>query len=313
MPPRKRPPVEPLRNKAPISSFIDQTSGGGEADSSPTAVPITKIQLPEKQPRHYFDPETLEHLAQSIKEYGILEPLLVRPLQKGTYELIAGERRLRAAQLIGLAEVPIIAHDLDDQQALQVALMENLQREDLNPVEETEGVLELLAIALSTSRDEVITLLGQANNARNRDQKLKDNVILQLEKVESVLAVIGKFTAESFRVNRLPLLNLPEDVLEKLRQGKLEYTKARAISRVKDDRQRKAILKDAIAKNLSLSQIKEQITALLEEEEEKQPETIQQQFSVIYKQIQKSKVWNDPKKQRKLEKIMSDLRSLLSE
>ncbi len=313
MPPRKRPPVEPLRNKAPIASFIDQSPEGIEEDRSPISVSLAKIQLPEWQPRHYFDPEKLEYLTQSIKEHGILEPLLVRPLNKGKYELIAGERRLKAAKMAGLTEVPIISRILDDQQALQVALMENLQREDLNPVEETEGILELLAIALSVPQGEVISLLRQASNARARDRDLKDNVILQLEKVESVLAIIGKFTAESFRVNRLPLLALPEDVLEELRQGKLEYTKARAIARVKDDGERKALLKDAIAKNLSLSQIKEQITALLKEEGEKQPETIQQQFSGIYKQIQKSKVWNDPKKQRKLEKIMSDLRALLDE
>jgi len=312
MPVRKRPQVEKLRHtEAPISTFLSQPQ---ISETTPTStIEISKIQLANKQPRRYFDPVKLTQLGDSIKEHGILEPLLVRPLVDGKYELVAGERRLRAAQQVGLTEVPIVTRELDDRQALQIALMENLQREDLNPVEETEGVLDLLALALDVSRDEIVSLLGQLNNAKTRDLELKDNVILQLEAIESVLAVIGKFTAESFRANRLPLLNLPKDVLTALRQGKLEYTKARAIARVKDNRQQKALLTDAINKDLSLSQIKERIAAIRAANEEEQPETIKQQFDNAYQQIKKSRVWDDPKKQRKLEKILAELWSLVEQ
>jgi ParB family transcriptional regulator, chromosome partitioning protein len=310
MPTRKRPQIEKLRNaEAPISSFLSQPIPG--EDISSLAVAITRIQLPKKQPRRYFDQSKLDQLAESIKEHGILEPLLVRAIPEGKYELVAGERRLRAAQQSGLIEVPIVVRELGDDQALQVSLIENLQREDLNPLEETEGILELLAFTLAISKSDVISLLSQVNNAKNRDRELKDNVILQIEKVESVLATVGKFNTESFRVNRLPLLNLPEDVLEALRQGKLEYTKARAISRVKGDKQRADLLEDAIAKNLSLSEIKEQIAVLLAADAKQKPENIKQQFDSTYQQIKKSKVWDDPKKQRKLEKILADLRSLV--
>lgn len=304
MPPRKRLPLEPLKN-APksVAAFLSEPS-------STTTAPIGKIRFPKKQPRRYFAPEKLDQLAASIKEHGILEPLLVRPLGTGEYELIAGERRIRAAQQVGLTEVPIVVHDLDDKQALQVALMENLQREDLNPVEETEGVLDLLAISLDVSRDDVISVLNQVNNAKIRDQSLKDNVILQLENIESVLAVVGKFTAESFRANRLPLLNLPDEVLAALRQGKIEYTKARAIARVKDAEQRKNLLEVTVAENLSLSEIKEKISELKASETEAELPSMKQKIDAAYQRFKKSKVWDNPKKQKKLEKILAELEAL---
>ena len=89
--------------------------------------------MPKKQPRRYFDPDRQAQLIKSVQEHGILEPLLVRPLADGLYELVAGERRYRAAQELGLKEVPVVIREFDDKQALQVALIENLQREDLNP------------------------------------------------------------------------------------------------------------------------------------------------------------------------------------
>ncbi|WP_245940007.1 ParB/RepB/Spo0J family partition protein [Stenomitos frigidus] len=101
-----------------------------------------------QQPRRYFDPEKLNQLAESIKQHGILEPLLVCFTAHGKYEIVAGERRYRAATMLGFTEVPVVIRDFSDQEALQVALIENLQREDLNPIEETEGILELVALRL---------------------------------------------------------------------------------------------------------------------------------------------------------------------
>jgi ParB family transcriptional regulator, chromosome partitioning protein len=124
-----------------VSAFL---SAPVEAAASINTVSISKIRLPSHQPRRYFDPEKLQQLTDSIKQHGVLEPLLVRPLQQGEYELVAGERRYRAAQAGGLEIVPITVRELSDQEAIQLALVENLQREDLNPIEETEGVLELL-------------------------------------------------------------------------------------------------------------------------------------------------------------------------
>ncbi|MTJ14712.1 ParB/RepB/Spo0J family partition protein [Anabaena sp. UHCC 0187] len=277
---------------------------------SPTAtVNIDKIRLPAQQPRRYFDPEKLSQLVQSVKEHGILQPLLVRAVN-GEFELVAGERRLRAAKAAGLTEVPIISKELSDHQTLQIALLENLQREDLNPIEETEGILELLCIELDVNSGEVISILNQVANAKRRNLELTENVSRQLEIVESVLQGVGRFTAESFRTSRLPLLNLPDDVLESLRQGQLEYTKARAVAKVKDEGERRGLLDKVINENLSLSEIK-QLVKELTPGKPTVKETLNAKYSEIGKRLKNAQVWEDAKKTKKLEKLLGDLEQLL--
>ncbi len=277
-----------------------------------TAAPINKIQTSSNQPRRYFDPGKMAQLVQSVKEHGILEPLLVRPLNSNEYELIAGERRLRAAVSAGLTEVPIIIKNFTDKQALQVALLENLQREDLNPVEETEGILELLSIELDVTTDQVVSILNQAANAKKRKLELTENVSRQLVLVESLLAGIGRFNAESFRTSRLPLLNLPADVLEALGSGTIEYTKARALARVGDEETRKQLLEDARAYNLSLNEIKRKIKEI---EQQSQPETpsIKDQVDSTFRKLKQSKVLDDPKKKAKVEKLLAQLQALMKD
>jgi ParB family chromosome partitioning protein len=277
---------------------------------SPTAtVNIDKIRLPAQQPRRYFDPEKLSQLVQSVKEHGILQPLLVRAVN-GEFELVAGERRLRAAKEAGLTEVPIITKELSDHQTLQIALLENLQREDLNPVEETEGILELLSIELDVNSGEVISILNQAANAKKRGLELTENVSRQLEIIESVLSGVGRFSAESFRTSRLPLLNLPDDVLETLRQGKIEYTKARAIAKLKDEGERRELLDKVLNENLSLSEIK-QLVKELTPGKTTPKETLNAKYSELGKRLKNAQVWEDAKKTKKLEKLLSDLEQLL--
>lgn len=290
-----------------FKKFIDDP----ESIQTPQEVPFQQIKLPPKrQARRYFDLERQAQLVQSIQEHGILEPLLVRPVDNENYELIAGERRYRAAETLGLQNVPVVVREFDDRQALQVALIENLQREDLNPVEETEGILELLALEINGTPDDVASILHRANHAKNRGQELEENVFLQFQTIESVLANIGRFSAESFRTSRLPLLNLPDNVLMALRQGKIEFTKARAIARVKDEEQRKVLLEAAIAENLSLSQIKERIAELKALETEVEQPNIKQKIDAAYQRFKKSKAWDDPKKQKKLERILKELEDL---
>jgi len=271
---------------------------------------LGQIHLPNKQPRRYFDPQKQTQLIQSVREYGILEPLLVRPLN-GAYELVAGERRYRAAEEAGLQDVPVVIKELDDQQALQVSLIENLQREDLNPVEETEAILDLLAIRIGGSRDDVASILHRANHAKNRGQELEENVSLQLQAIESALTEIGRFNAESFRSSRLPLLKLPLEVLQALREGKLEFTKARAIARVKDEQPRKSLLKLAISKNLTLSEIKQKILEASPSQEETPAVSYTQRYTQIGQRLKKSAIWEDPKKRTKLEKLLSQLDDLI--
>lgn len=285
-----------------------------QGNSPATIVSLTAIKLPVKgQPRRYFDPEKMVQLVASIKQHGILEPVLVRPLGNDNYELIAGERRFRAAQEIGLTEIPVVSREFSDQEALQVALVENLQRDDLNPIEETEAVLGLLALTLDTTIEDVKSLIYQAANAKNRDQELKGNVSLQLEKIETCLAQLGRFNLESLRSSRLPLLNLPINILEALREGKLEYTKARTIARVKDDQQRDALLEQAVAQNLSLSEIKTRSKQLKPKSEEASGKVFIDRLAEISKQLRKNKLWNDNRKRGRLTKLLDEMEHLISE
>jgi ParB family chromosome partitioning protein len=287
-----------------------------QAEQPSTTAALTSIKLPAKrQPRRYFDPEKMAQLVTSVKEHGILEPVLVRPLKDDNYELIAGERRFRAAQEVGLTDIPIVAREFSDQEAFQVALMENLQRDDLNPIEETEAVLELLAIALDTNTDDVKSVIYQAANAKNRGQELKENVSLQLEKIDSYLAELGRFSLESFRSSRLPLLNLPLNVLEALREGKLEYTKARTIARVKDERQRDVLLEEAIAEGLSLNEIKARVKeSKADLEIEATPERVLvERLGELTKRLKKSKAWTDRKKHDRITKLLDELERLTGE
>nr|MDZ8060359.1 ParB/RepB/Spo0J family partition protein [Nostoc sp. EkiNYC01] len=289
-----------------------------ESVQSPQTIPIELLQVPAKQSRRYFDPNKQAQLVKSIEEHGILEPLLVRPLPNGNYELVAGERRYRAAQELKLSNVPIVSKELDDGQARQVALIENLQREDLNPIEETEAILELLSITLNVSNDQVASILHRANHAKNRNQELEENVFLKLQTIESVLTSIGRFSAESFRTSRLPLLNLPTDILEAMRSGQIEYTKARAIAKVLVQEQRKQILEEAIANHLSLSEIKLKIKEIGQQtasDSSTKPKatSTKELADDTFRRLKKSQVWDDPKKKAKIEKLLLQLNALIEE
>ncbi|VEP15646.1 putative plasmid-partitioning protein ParB [Hyella patelloides LEGE 07179] len=285
----------------------------GETAPKPTNafIPIEKIQLPSQQPRRYFAPDKLEQLTLSVKEHGILEPLLVRPLKDGNYELVAGERRYRAATGASLASVPVVIKELTDTEALQLALVENLQREDLNPVEETEGILKLLALKLEFETTEVVSLLYQMQNATAG--KITDNVISnsEIESVNQVFTGLGKMNRESFTSNRLPLLRLPEDVLSALRSGQIEYTKAKAIARVKDETERAQLLEEAIASSLSLSQIRSLIKELKPAQQQSELKT---RFDNTYKQVKKAKnLWSNASKRQQLESLLAKLEKLIEE
>ncbi|MEG4118413.1 ParB/RepB/Spo0J family partition protein [Microcoleus sp. N9_B4] len=299
---------QPYKGKANLSVLF-----GDDEVVEPTErlLSIESIQIASSQPRRYFDSQAMQALVESVKTDGILQPLLVRPLGEEKYELVAGERRYRAAREVGLTEVPVIVRDLTQQQALRVALVENLQREDLNPVEETEGILQLLSHHLEYELEEVVRLLYRM---QNDVQRMNDNVIIhhEMQLVVKVFSELGRMSWESFVSNRLGLLKLPTDIQEALRRGQIEYTKARAIAKVKDEPARKLLLESAIAEGLSLTQIKERIADLkTETSAEKPEENLKSQIKGALTKANKSKVWSDPKKQKRLQKILTELESLL--
>ncbi|MCU0537188.1 MAG: ParB/RepB/Spo0J family partition protein [Hydrococcus sp. Prado102] len=286
----------------------------GEASISQVAaqkLSLAQISLPSQQPRRYFDPQAMEQLIASVKQYGVLQPLIVRPQGEGKYELVAGERRYRAALAAKLPSVPVVVRELSDEESWQLALLENLQREDLNPVEETEGILQLLSWKLGKEPEAAIALLNQAAHP---ERESVDNVIhtSEWQVVLDVFEAVGKFTPESFRTNRLPLLKLPDEIKEALKSGRLAYTKARAIAKLKDFDQRRILLEAAISEDLSLSQIQERIENLkLKEVEKSESYTLKSRVNVALRRIKKSNAWDDPKKKRRLEKVLAELESLV--
>jgi ParB family transcriptional regulator, chromosome partitioning protein len=282
--------------------------GETEADSLQT-ISLHKIQLPPRQPRKYFDPIAMAGLVASVKTQGILEPILVRPLDRDRYELIAGERRYRAAKAAGLLDIPAISKDISETEAWQIALVENLLREDLNPIEETEGVLELLALRLNLDREQTTAVLYAMLNDK---QRMTDNVISHPQGLAAieVFAEIGS-NWESFIANRLPLLKLPPDILAAIGSGKLEYTKGRAIARIADPQEREQLLELAIEEGYSLVQIRQRIGEQQSQLESTSPPSLKTRFERAFKSAKKSPVWNDSKKQKKLEQLISQLESLI--
>ena len=146
-----------------FSSLFDDNSM--EESEGLRTLRISEIEPNKGQPRKVFDKEAMEQLAASIQQNGVLQPLLVRPLATGNYQIIAGERRWRAAKIAGLSEVPVVIRDdLSEEQVMQVALIENLQRENLNPIEEAQGYRELIDNYKMT-QDQLAKALGKARSS----------------------------------------------------------------------------------------------------------------------------------------------------
>lgn len=298
---------------AQLGQGLDALLGATESNDDPQTLSFDVVQLPSQQPRRYFDPDKLKQLQLSIEQHGVLEPLLVRPKGNGHYELVAGERRYRAAQAAGLSEIPVVIRELSDTEALQIALIENLQREDLNPVEETLAVLQLLASLLKVSSDEVKSLLYQMRNEVDKNGKeARHNVMPNSESqiIEETFTSLGLMGWRSFVQNRLPLLKLPDNILEALERGQLEYTKAKAIARLKDEEQQEALLAEAISENLSLSQIRERIRALTQPSSSGKTD-LKTRFNETYRRVNSSKIWENPEAQKKLESLLDEIEGLL--
>ena len=179
-------------------------------------LPISQVESCASQPRKQFDPDALADLADSIRQHGIIQPLTVRKLQSGYYQIIAGERRWRAARMAGLSQVPVVVIEADDRKAMELAMIENLQREDLNPMEEAEGYHTLME-QYGLTQEETSQRVGKSRSAV---------------------------------ANALRLLNLCKEVRELVEEGKLTGGHARALVPLTTDVQQKAaaiIVKDDLS------------------------------------------------------------------
>lgn len=206
-----------------------------DSQSGVTTVRISEIEPNLSQPRKQFDEEALSELADSIAAHGVLQPLLIRPTSGGTYQIVAGERRWRAARLAGLSEVPALIREITDEETDQLALIENLQREDLNAVETAQGY-----------------------------RRLMDKYGMTQEQLS---AAVGK--SRPAIANTLRILTLPEDILPMVAEGKLSTGHAKAVLSAPEER-RTALAKRIAAEGLSVREA-ERLAAKREEPGEKKP------------------------------------------
>ena len=183
-------------------------------------LPIHKVEPNRNQPRQDFDEEELQNLSESLATHGILQPLTVRELDSGYYQIIAGERRWRAARLAGITEVPVVIIEADDKKAMELALIENLQRQDLNPVEEALGYQSLMT-DFGLTQEETAQRVAKSRPAV---------------------------------ANALRLLNLSGEILEKVRNGSLSAGHARALLSIKSEKKQLEAMQKIIALGLSVRQ-----------------------------------------------------------
>ena len=225
-------------------------------------IKITDIRSNPYQPRKIFDEEALNELASSIKEHGIVQPIIVKKSIKG-YELVAGERRTKAAKIAGLETVPAIVKDFDDEEMMEIALIENIQRENLNPIEE----------------------------AMAYDSILWSSNITQ----EELAKKFGK--SRSYITNSLGLLRLPDDTKKYVEDNKLSMSHARALSKLEDNNQINRLANKIVTEGLNVRAI-ENITRDIHEQEEKQNLQNDDNFFKQYDTINPNHIYEDAMREK---------------
>lgn len=217
-----------MAKKSGLGTGLDtlfEDNGFELAQENGTVLRLTEIEPNRNQPRKEFDEQALSELADSIREHGIIQPLLVRPLETGGYQLVAGERRWRAARMIGLTEVPVVIKEMTETEVMELALIENLQRQDLNPLEEAAGYRELMT-TYGLTQDQVAKRVGKSRSAV---------------------------------ANCLRLLTVPEEIQPFLRSGQLSAGHVKALAGMSDREEMVRIAKSAADKGLSVREVERQV------------------------------------------------------
>ena len=223
-----------------------------QEEKSSLFLPISQVESCASQPRKQFDPESLADLADSIREHGIIQPLTVRKLQSGYYQIIAGERRWRAAKVAGLKEVPVVIREYSKQQAMEIALIENVQRADLNPIEE--------AIAY---------------------QQLMDEFDLTQEEIAERVSKSRVTVTNSIR-----LLKLDRRVQEMLIQGQLTSGHARALLGLEDGEQQYQVALKIVGEHLSVREVEKLVKALTKPKKPEKEKEEERDLSFIFHDLE---------------------------
>lgn len=236
------------KEKKGLGTGLGVLFGADEYDdeAEQLTLPIAKVEPRSEQPREYFDQEALEALADSIRQYGLIQPITVRKLDSGYYQIIAGERRWRASRLAGLTEVPVRVIEADDRRTAELALVENLQREDLNPIEEAKGY-KLLIEEYGLTQEDAARSVGRSRPAVT---------------------------------NAMRLLMLTPPVMEMVEKGKLSAGHARAILAVSEPSKQLAAANEIIRKNYSVRKAEQLAAKIFRESQQTKEESCE--ISVDY-------------------------------
>ena len=205
-------------------SLFEDAAPSFESDTRIETLPLREIEPDPGQPRKTFDDETLAELSASIAEHGLLQPIAVRPKPSGGYLIVAGERRWRASRMAGLTEVPVIVKDVTDEQAMELALVENLQREDLDPVEEAAGIRELMT-RCDLTQEQAARKLGKSRSALANSLRLLSLPETVLELLKSGFITIGHAKV----VLGLPTPELQEEAAQMIADNQLNVRQAEAL------------------------------------------------------------------------------------
>ena len=207
-----------------LESLFEDAAPSFESDTRIETLPLREIEPDPGQPRKTFDDETLAELSASIAEHGLLQPIAVRPKPSGGYLIVAGERCWRASRMAGLTEVPVIVKDVTDEQAMELALVENLQREDLDPVEEAAGIRELMT-RCDLTQEQAARKLGKSRSALANSLRLLSLPETVLELLKSGFITIGHAKV----VLGLPTPELQEEAAQMIADNQLNVRQAEAL------------------------------------------------------------------------------------
>ena len=207
-----------------LESLFEDAAPSFESDTRIETLPLREIEPDPGQPRKTFDDETLAELSASIAEHGLLQPIAVRPKPSGGYLIVAGERRWRASRMAGLTEVPVVIKDVSDEQAMELALVENLQREDLDPVEEAAGIRELMT-RCGLTQEQAAQKLGKSRSALANSLRLLSLPETVLELLKSGFITIGHAKV----VLGLPTPELQEEAAQMIADNQLNVRQAEAL------------------------------------------------------------------------------------
>lgn len=243
-----------MKKRGGLGKGLDAIFAENDTDSqnSSLALPLREIEPNRAQPRKQFDEGALAELADSITQHGVLQPLLVRPLMSGGYQIVAGERRWRAARMAGLTEVPVVVREMTDQQVMQLALIENLQREDLTALEEAEGY-----------------------------QTLMENYDLTQEEIAKI---VGK--SRPAVANALRLLHLPPSVRELVAQGKLSAGHARTLLPLESPQDMLEMAQLTVKHGISVRELEKMVKKFLARDAEAEPEAPRKKKSRYFEEVE---------------------------